>query len=159
MITNLFLLAIGAIGWGLSLSTYRMFARHYSWPMGSLHAEVPAIPILLGILAFLAGVLYAAALGEETGGWAIIGCGLLLAAFWIWFLRVGSQVSIFLAPIVTAFLVFGWLAEPFFGYQTPKWAGETVGQSYNRAKQKVKQGIGRGIENLREDAIAPDNQR
>lgn len=122
MIDNLFLLAIAAVGWGLSLATYRMFARHNSWPMGALHADLPAIPILIGIFSFLAGLLFAAARGEDAGGIIIVGCGILLALFWTGFLRVGSQTSLFLAPIVTALLLFGWLAEPFFGYQQPGWA-------------------------------------
>ncbi len=159
MIDNLFILAIAAFGWGLSLATYRMFARHNKWPMGTLHADLPAIPILIGIFALLAGTLFAAARGEDFGGWVIIGCGALLAFFWTGFLRVGSQVSLLLAPAVTALLLFGWLAEPFFGYQQPKWASETPRESYGRAKTKVKRGVGNKIEDLRDEAVkAPQPQ-
>ncbi len=159
MIDNLFILAIAAVGWGLSLATYRMFARHNGWPMGALHADLPAIPILIGIFAFLAGILFAAARGEDLGGWIIIGCGVLLALFWTGFLRVGSQLSLFLAPIVTAFLLFGWLAEPFFGYRTPVWAGETPGQSYSRAKTRVKERIGGEYEDLRDGESRSENRK
>ncbi|MGH1417394.1 MAG: hypothetical protein ACRBCJ_00900 [Hyphomicrobiaceae bacterium] len=152
MIDNLVLLAIAAFGWGLSLATYRMFARHNGWPMGALHADLPAVPILIGIFSLLAGILFAAFRGEDNGGWVIIGCGALLAFSWTGFLRVGSQVSLLLAPFVTAMLLFGWLAEPFFGYNAPKWAAETPKESYSRAKTRVKQGIGNKIEDLREES-------
>lgn len=111
MIDTLFLLAVGAFGWGLSLATYRMFARRNGWPMGSLQSDLPAVPVILGIISLLAGLLFAAARGPELGGWVILLFGLLLAVFWTGFLRVGSQVSLFLAPIATALLLVGWLSD------------------------------------------------
>ena len=111
MIDSMFLLAVGAFGWGLSLATYRMFARSNGWPMGSLQADLPAVPILLGIVSFLTGLLFAAARGPELGGWVIVLFGVLLAIFWTGFLRVGSQVSLFLAPIATGLLLVGWLSD------------------------------------------------
>lgn len=111
MIDAMFLLAVGAFGWGLSLATYRMFARGNSWPMGSLQADLPAVPVLLGIVSFLTGLLFAAARGPELGGWVIVMFGVLLAIFWTGFLRVGSQVSLFLAPIATALLLVGWFSD------------------------------------------------
>lgn len=111
MIDGLFLLAVGAFGWGLSLATYRMFARRNGWPMGSLQADLPAVPVLLGTVSLLAGLLFAAARGPELGGWVILLFGLLLAIFWTGFLRVGSQISLFLAPIATALLLVGWLSD------------------------------------------------
>jgi hypothetical protein len=111
MIDNMFLLAIGAFGWGLSLATYRMFARRNSWPMGSLHGDLPAVPAILGIVALLTGLAFAAARGSETGGWHILLFGVLLAIFWTGFLRVGSQISLFLAPFATALLLLGWLSD------------------------------------------------
>jgi len=111
MIDGLFLLAVGAFGWGLSLATYRMFARRNGWPMGSLQADLPAVPVLLGMVSLLAGLLFAAARGPELGGWVILLFGLLLAIFWTGFLRVGSQISLFLAPIATALLLVGWLSD------------------------------------------------
>jgi len=121
MVDNLFLLAVAAFGWGLSLCTYRLFARRNNWPMGALHADLPIIPILLGLAALIAGLTFAAARGPDSGGWVIIGCGLLLALFWTGFLRVGSQISLFLAPLAGILLVVGWL--PFwFGLNDASWA-------------------------------------
>jgi len=121
MIDNLFFLAVGAFGWGLSLATYRMFARRFSWPMGALQADLPAIPILLGLVSLMSGLLFAASRGVDGGGLVIVGCGFLLAMFWLGFLRVGSQISLFLAPFVTVLLLIGWLSV-MFGYDRPGWA-------------------------------------
>ena len=38
--------------------------------------------------------------------------GILLAIFWTGFLRVGSQISLFLAPIASVLLITGWLSLP-----------------------------------------------
>ncbi len=111
MIDAMFLLAVGAFGWGLSLATYRMFARRNGWPMGSLQADLPAVPTILGLCALLVGLLFAAARGPELGGWVILLFGVLLAVFWTGFLRVGSQISLFLAPIATALLLVSWLSD------------------------------------------------
>lgn len=54
MVDNLFLLAVAALGWGLSLATYRLFARSRGWPMGALQADLPFVPVLIG----LAGLFY-----------------------------------------------------------------------------------------------------
>jgi len=121
MIDNLFLLAIGAFGWGLALATYRLFARRNSWPMGALHADLPVVPITIGIFALVAGLLFAAARGAAYGGLVIIICGIGLAVFWIGFLRVASQVSLFLAPAAAVLLMIGWLAAPL-GYDRANWA-------------------------------------
>jgi hypothetical protein len=111
MIDERFLLAVAALGWGLSLATYRMFARRNGWPMGSLQADLPAVPVILGLAAFLAGLLFAAARGPDDGGWVILLFGVLLAVFWTGFLRVGSQISIFLAPVAMAFLLLAWFSD------------------------------------------------
>jgi hypothetical protein len=47
MVDNLFLLAVASLGWGLSLATYRLFARSNGWPMGALHADLPVVPVLI----------------------------------------------------------------------------------------------------------------
>lgn len=113
MIDNLALLAIGAFGWGLSLCTYRIFARQNGWPMGSLHTDLPAVPVVVGLFALFVSLTFAAAHGASEGGWVIVVFGLLLALFWTGFLRVGSQVSLVLAPLAAILLLFGWLNEPF----------------------------------------------
>ncbi len=124
MMDNLFFLAIGAFGWGLSLATYRLFAQRNAWPMGALHADLPAVPVILGVFSLMVGLLFAAFRGADFGGWVIIGCGFLLFLFWIGFLRVGSQVSLFLAPAVAVLLLVGWLAVPL-GFNQVQWANQT----------------------------------
>lgn len=132
MIDNLFLLAIGAFGWGLSLMTYRLFARQNKWPMGALHADLPIVPILLGLFALTLGLLYAAARGAEDGGWIVVVAGLLLAIFWTGFLRVGSQISLFVAPLAAILLLIGWLPS-ILGYEQPRWAHARPGDLIKRA--------------------------
>ena len=112
MIDTLFLLAVGALGWGLALATYRAFADRLGWPMGLLHIDFPAIPILIGVLALSCGLAFAAARWSADQGWVVVLFGVMLAVFWIGFLRVGSQSSLFLAPIATVLLLIGWLGAP-----------------------------------------------
>ena len=115
MIDAFFLLAAAALGWGLSLATYRLFAHRHQWPMGQLHSDVPFIPVLIGLGTLVVALIFAAARGTDLGGLHIIGVGILLAVFWTGFLRVGSQVSLFLAPAAAAMLVLGFLGFPFPG--------------------------------------------
>ena len=112
MIDNLFLLAIGAFGWGLSLATYRLFARQNGWPMGALHWDLPAVPAILGAVALGLGLLFAAMRGTADGGGIIVLFGILLALFWTGFLRAGAQVSLVLAPLAALLLLVGWLNVP-----------------------------------------------
>ncbi|MDX2289499.1 MAG: hypothetical protein NW217_11850 [Hyphomicrobiaceae bacterium] len=142
MIDNLFLLAMASLGWGLSLATYRLFARRFAWPMGALHADLPVIPILIGLVAVLAGVMFAAARGAENGGWIMIGFGFLLALFWTGFLRVGSQVSLFLAPLAAFMLVVGWFSVPL-GFGIEGWATKTPGELLERAAPGVERDVER----------------
>ena len=128
---NLFLLAIMAFGWGLSLATYRLFARSNGWPMGALQSDLPVIPILLGITALVAGLIFATARGVEEGGWYIVIFGLLLAVLWTGLLRVGSQIALFLAPAAAFLLLLGWLSVPL-GYGERKWANERPLESLQR---------------------------
>ncbi len=121
---NLFLLAVAAFGLGLSLATYRLFARSNGWPMGALQADLPIIPITIGLFGLLAGLAFATARGADDGGWTIIAIGFLLAVLWTGVLRVGSQISLFLAPIATFLLLLGWLSAPL-GYSERKWANES----------------------------------
>jgi len=104
------LVAIAALGWGLSLCTYRYFARRNGWAMGSLHADLPAVPAIIGLFAIFVALGFASWRGSPEGGWVVVLFGLLLAFFWTGFLRVGSQIALFLAPAATAVLIFLWLA-------------------------------------------------
>jgi hypothetical protein len=108
MIDNLFLLAVASLGWGLSLATYSFVAKRQQWPMGALQIDVPALPTLIGLFAVSNALWFAVARGTDAGGWIIVLFGILLAIFWTGFLRVGSQISLFLAPIATVLLIAGW---------------------------------------------------
>lgn len=134
MINNLFLLAIAALGWGLSLATYRLFAQKFEWPMGALHADLPFVPVLIGVVSFLVGLGFAVALGADLGGWIIIGCGLLLAVFWTGFLRVGSQISLFLAPAAAFLLVIGWFSIPL-GFGIEGWQSKSPTELFERDRR------------------------
>ncbi len=108
MVDSLFLLAIGALGWGVSLATYRALAMRNGWPMGTLQARQPGIPILIGIASLSAGIIFAAASGGIHGGWVILLFGLALGVFWSGFLRVGAQTALVLAPLAAATLLVAW---------------------------------------------------
>lgn len=105
MLNYLFLFATGAFGWGLSLATYRYFAKRNGWPMGALHVDLPAVPIMIGALAVAVSLIYAVSVGTGGGGVFMILFGVALAVFWTGFLRVGSQTSLILAPIAAVLLL------------------------------------------------------
>lgn len=111
-VDHLFILSIVAFGLGLSLLVYRLFARRYNWPVGTLHQDAPLVPAAVGLFSLATGLAFAIARGAPSGGLIIVVCGLLLAVFWTGFLRVGSQVSLFIAPLAALVLIFGWLAIP-----------------------------------------------
>jgi len=131
VVDNLFLLAIVALGWGLSLATYRLFARSRGWPMGTLQADAPFIPVLIGLAGLFAGLIFATARGADDGGWIIIAFGLLFALLWTGFLRVASQLALLLAPIATFLLLLGWLAVPL-GFNERRWATERPSETLQR---------------------------
>jgi len=114
MFDNLFYLATLAIGLGISLATYRLFALRNDWPMGAFHADLPAIPIMIGLVCVVVGVLFAAE-RADAGGWFIVVLGFLVAFLMTGLIRVGSQVSLLLAPVATGLLLVGWLGAAF-GY-------------------------------------------
>ena len=98
MFDNLAYLAMMAFGLGLSLATYRLFALRNSWPMGAFHADLPAVPIMIGLMSIVVAVLFAASVGDARG-WMIVGLGFVLWIVWVSVMRVGSQLSLFLAPL------------------------------------------------------------
>jgi hypothetical protein len=107
-----FILSVMAFGWGLSLASYRAFARHFDWPMGVWQREWPSLPITLGILSMVLAVLFALARGYggySISAWAIPLFGLAWAVFWTGFLRVGAQSALFLAPPAGLLLLMRWL--------------------------------------------------
>lgn len=144
MMDNLFLLAVASFGFGLSLATYRLFARSNGWPMGALQADLPVIPVLVGLAGLSAGLAFAAARGVDDGGWFIIGLGLVLALLWTGFMRVGSQVGLFIVPVVTFLLLLGWLSVPL-GYSERPWAAEQPAETLRR-------------KGLLQDKVAPEAQ-
>ena len=129
MIDTLFLLAVGAVGWGLSLMTYAFIARRTGWPMGSLHLDFPAVPAAIGFIALAAGLYFALIQRDTAGGWIIALFGVLLAIFWTGFLRVGSQVSLVLAPLAALLLIICWLREPLVYHRADLAAGAPLAVS------------------------------
>lgn len=143
MIDTLALLAIGAFGWGLSLVTYRYFAQAYGWPMGWLQWDLPQVPVILGLVALMAGLLFAAFRGTADGGLVIVLFGLLLALFWTGFLRVAAQTSLFLAPLAAVLLLVGFFSGspydrsrlPHYGvdFEVPPGAATSTDRGWRRA--------------------------
>jgi hypothetical protein len=108
-----FVLAVVAIGWGLSLATYRLFAEQHGWPMGSWHRDRPGLPIMVGLLSILLATLFA--LARAYGGYALSAAaipvfGVAWAIFWTGFLRVGAQSALLLAPAAAVLLLIRWLS-------------------------------------------------
>lgn len=113
-IDTAFFFAVWALGFGLSLATYRSFARHHGWPMGVWHVERRRLPVLVGTACIAVAVAFAAARlygGHETTGWAIPLFGVAWAIFWTGFLRAGAQSALLLGPIAAAVLLVMWLSQ------------------------------------------------
>jgi hypothetical protein len=103
-----FILAVGALGWGLSLATYRAVAIGSRWPMGAWHAFRPHLPVLIGALSAAVAMLVAIERmggGDASGGSTIVVFGVGWAVFWTGFLRVAAQNALLLAPAAAAFLL------------------------------------------------------
>jgi hypothetical protein len=105
MIDQSFLLAVGAIGWGLSLATYRPLALRAGWPLGKAQERVPALTLIVAGLSIVTGLAVAGDRGALSGGVAIVLLGIALAVFWSGFLRVGAQSALLLAPLAALALV------------------------------------------------------
>ena len=108
-----FILAVGALGWGLSLVTYRALATQQRWPMGAWHARVPQVPIAIGAVCMVLAVWVATRRigdGDGASGWLILLFGLGWAVFWTGFLRVGAQSALLLGPAAALLLLLRGLA-------------------------------------------------
>jgi hypothetical protein len=106
------LLAVGAIGWGLSLATYRAIAVRRGWPMGAWQAKRPRLARGLALACILPAVLFAFARGwggHMLSALVILLFGVAWAVFWTGFLRVGAQSALLLAPVATGLLLAFWL--------------------------------------------------
>lgn len=101
-------IAVFALGFGLSLATYRIFASRYGWPMGEWQRESPLKPMLIGLFCFVVATLFAAARGVGGGGLLILVSGIVLAVLWTGLMRVASQMSLLLAPLAAFLLILGW---------------------------------------------------
>jgi hypothetical protein len=112
MVDLVFFLAVGALGWGLSLATYRPVARLNGWPLGAAQTALPALSLATGLLSAAIGLIFAIARGPMHGGLVILMFGLALAVFWSGFLRVGAQSALLLAPLSALVLLIAWSAGP-----------------------------------------------
>lgn len=110
MVDHLFFLAVGALGWGLSLATYRPVAQLNGWPLGAAQTALPALTLATGVVSALIGLVFALARGPLHGGLVILLFGLALAVFWSGFLRVGAQSALLLAPLSALALLIAWSA-------------------------------------------------
>lgn len=112
MIDLLFFLAIGAIGWGLTLAVYGPLARVAGWPLGAAQAQLPTLTRILALASIAAGVVLAMSRGPLNGGIAILIFGVGLAVFWCGFLRVGAQSALLLAPAAALALIGACVLAP-----------------------------------------------
>jgi hypothetical protein len=108
MVDHLFLLAVAAIGWGLSLATYRELARYNGWPLGEAQSTAPVAMTIIGLASIAPGLVLAMVRGPLDGGVVIVIFGVALAVFWCGFLRVGAQSALLLAPIAAVGLLIAW---------------------------------------------------
>ena len=136
MFDNLFYLAALSFGLGLSLATYRLFAIRNNWPMGAFHADLPAVPIMIGLMSIVVGILFAAS-RADAGGWPMIILGVVIAIAWTSFLRVGSQLSLFVAPLAAGLLLLGWLGS-LFGYDRAANIIEHPKEMFNKPQVDVR---------------------
>ncbi len=107
-----FVLAVVAIGWGLSLASYRAFATRWGWPMGTWQEQRHQLPVMVGAVAIVVAAFYAFSRGY--GGYVLSASlipvfGVAWAAFWTGFLRVGAQSALLLAPVAAVMLLVRWL--------------------------------------------------
>jgi hypothetical protein len=108
MVDLCFFLAVGALGWGLSLATYRELARYNGWPLGEAQTIAPVTVAIIGLASIASGLAFAMARGPLHGGLVIVIFGVALAIFWCGLLRVGAQSALLLAPLSALALLIAW---------------------------------------------------
>lgn len=108
LVDAVFILAAAACGFGLSLATYRFFALRNNWAMGDWHRNRPGLPIAIGVVSVVWSTMIALGRGGPSL-WAIPLFGVIGAAVWTSLLKVGSQVSLVLAPVATVLLALAWI--------------------------------------------------
>jgi len=114
----LFIIACLTFGFGLSLATYRFFALRYDWPMGEVHARKPWLAILIGMFTIAVSILFASARQYEASraeishydGFWIVFWGIGISLFLTSVMRVGSQISLLLAPLAVIILMTTWIS-------------------------------------------------
>jgi hypothetical protein len=103
-----FVLAVGALGWGLSLASYRLLAERCGWPLGRWQAERHALTFAIGLACIGLGV-HAAFLrllaGDAWAGILMVLFGIAWAVFWTGFLHAGAQSALLLAPAAALILL------------------------------------------------------
>jgi hypothetical protein len=105
----MFVLAIAAFSWGLSLAAYRWVALQNAWPMGTWQAERPLLPQLIGLGAIAVALLSAFALGGATV-FLLLLLGVIGAFVWMVLMKVSAQSALLLAPGAAALLIIGLIA-------------------------------------------------
>ncbi len=104
-----FVLALAAFSWGLSLAAYRWIALQNAWPMGAWQAERPLLPQLIGLGAIAVALLATFVLGGSTV-FLLLLLGLIGALVWTVLLKVAAQSALLLAPGAAALLLVCLLA-------------------------------------------------
>lgn len=103
----MFVLAVAAFAWGLSLAAYRWVAQQNSWPMCIWQAEQPILPRLIGLGAGGIALISAVALGAAALPFVVL-FGLAGAFVWLLLLKVGAQSALLLAPVAAVLTLAGW---------------------------------------------------
>ena len=108
VVDHMFFLAVGAIGWGLSLAAYGSIARAAGWPRGTMQDRRPVLTQIIAFASIAAGLAFALMRGPLNGGFVILIFAVGLAVFWSGFLRVGAQSALLLAPLSALSLALVW---------------------------------------------------
>lgn len=102
-----FVLAVAAFAWGLSLASYRWIALQNAWPMGAWQAQRPLLPLLIGLGTIGAALAVAFALGGASVPLVML-LGLIGAFIWVVLFKVGAQSALLLAPSAVVLLLGSW---------------------------------------------------